>query len=523
MNRSSFLFPRHLSVAVVSALMALSFTQAAAAAPASPAQVDQPAVPDYGAAPSGFYQIVSHGGEVFAAFGGTLENFMLDPVTQPAGTVPGAVFVFDADTLALKQEIPLQAIGGALALNPAKNQLIVGHTHNHAISTVDLNTRRARYHVLDTRHDGTDYRMRYVATDSAGDVYVSAFDWRVPFRHAVFKFDADGRAVSDFRVQSFEGFAIPLSITRQFSGDGREQVLWGSPTLRLANTRSGAIEYTAATPLRGGPDEQTNLYNYVPGPGNTLIATNAPHFMDGNQGDYNLYLFEKGQEHRPQKRFTAATALEALYNPDAGQLYASSYGNQLLSIVALDEQTPLDRARFENLRFKAGIPSNIAMRRTAQGTELFVTLRTSANRVAKVRIDSAVKGIEGLRAPGACQVLVWDLDARSVSGPEACDFVDVEAQLRDNLAGAKAFAEKAPQQLAEAEKALQDSQAALAEAERASRAQPDDVAARQGLHMAQFTVTMNAFMLDVTRRAGQAADHVVNGAQGFLDAYRAAR
>lgn len=474
------------------------------------------ALPDYGSAPTGFYQIVEHNGEVFAAFGGTLENYMTDPVIQPAGTVFGAVFVFDAKTLALKQEIPLQAIGGALALNPAKNQLIVGHTHNHAISTIDLKTRKANYHVLDTQLAGNDYRMRYVATDSAGDVFVSAFDWHVPFRHTVFKFDSNGQRMPDFKMPALDDFSIPLSVTRRFSTSGQEQVLFGNSTIRLANSKTGEIEYTATKPVGGDAAAQVNLYNYIDGPNGSLIATNAPGFMDGNQGDYNLYLFQKGNEDQAQKLFTAATALEAIYNPKAGQLYATSYGNQVLSVIALDDKMSLDGARFENIRFQDGIPSNITMRQSEAGTELFVTLRASVNQIAKVSIAPQVHGIDGIRKPGACSVSVWDLEKRGTQAPVPCEFVDIEQQFKDNLEGAKSFAAAVPGQLEEAEKALKTSHADLEQARKALAAKPADAELKTAHDVASFTVLMSDFMLEATRRTGRNAAHVVQGAQRFL-------
>lgn len=488
---------------------------------AAPLQANT-ATPDYGPSPAGFYQILEHRGELFAAFGGTLENYMLDPVTYPAGTTPGAVFIFDAGSLRLKQEIPLQSIGGALTLDKAGNRLLIGHTHDHAFTAMDLDTRETRHHVLDTRVDEAHhYRIRYLATDSDGGIYVSAFDWHLPLKHTVLKFRPDGTRDASFQPQAFEGFSIPLTVTQQFNPAGNTQVLFGSPRPRLVNSATGALEYEAASPIRRDAAEQTNLYNYVAGPGNTVIATNAPHFMDGNQGDYNLYQFELGKEQEPERLFTAATALEAIYNPDAGQLYATSFGNRLLSIVALDEHTPLGASRFENIRLPGGTPSNIAMRRTAHGTELFITLRLSANQVARIQLAGNVKGIEGLRAPGACLVTVWDLQQRSAGEPLPCEFMDIVQQFQENLAAAQAFAHDSERKQDEAEQALAASQAGVQQARLQLQAAPDDPALKKAAQMAEFQLAMNAFILDILQRAGSNAPHVVQGARQFLEQLQA--
>lgn len=508
--------PRH-AVAMASAGLA-----AVLAAPAAGAAT----LPDYGSAPTGFYQLVLQDDRVFAAFGGTLEDPMANPVTHPAGTTPGAVFVLDADTLALRQEIPLHSIGGALALNPARRQLVVGHTHTHAISTVDLQTWQTRYHVLDTRLDGADYRMRYVATDSQGDIYVSAFDWRVPFRHAIFKFDNQGRRDPVFRSLPFDDFSISLLVTPLFSAEGREQILFGSAIIRLADAQTGDIAYVSPDPVRSNPDEQVNFYRFTPGPGgDTILATNHPHWMDGNQGDDNLYLFEKGREHAPQRLFTASTALEAAHDPAAGRLYATSYHDRLLSIVALPDGHALDQAEFENLRFAGGTPNGLAMRRTAHGTELFVTLRDGSHQIARVTIAPSVRGIDGLRAPGACTVQAWDLARRDVTPPAPCQFVDIDQQLRDNLAGAEAFAAAIPGQVASARVALQQAEAQLAQARQASAAAPQDAHAAAAAERAAFHAAMHAFMHEAFTRSARGAAHAVAGARRKLEAQaaRAAR
>lgn len=475
-----------------------------------------PTPANYGDAPVGFYQIVQDQGKVYVAFGGTLENYMTNPVKQPEGTVPGAVFVFDAQTLDLKEEIPLEAIAGALALNAKTQQLFVGHTYNHALSTIDLRTHAASHHVLDTHLAGREFRIRYLASDDAGDVYVSAFDWNDPFQHAIFKYSASGERDAKFTSTAYDGLAIPVSITSRLNANGHPQVLFGGSTLRLANAQTGALEYVSAKTVQGSANAQVNLYNYIDGPRGSLIATNAPNFMDGNQGDHNLYLFEKGREDQAQTLFTAATALEVIYNPKAEQLYASSYGNQLLSIVALPEAAGLESARFENIRFAQGIPSNLAVRERVDGTDIFVTLRTTANQVAKVSIAGQVKGIEGLRAQGACTVTVWDLSTRTVQAPQPCDFVDVAQQLKENLESAQKFAQNAPAQVAQAQAAEQASEAAFAQAQAAFAQHPLDAAVRSERDQAKFAHQLAVFMLVHARKSASQAQHVAQGAQAFL-------
>lgn len=481
----------------------------------------------YGDVPRGFYQIVAHGDEVFAALAGTIEDSMADPVTYPPGTRPGAVLVFDAATLQLKQEIPLQADAGALALNLAKNQLVVGHTHHHAVSTIDLDTRQTRYHELDTRHGDAFYRVRYVTADAQGDLYVSAYDWRSPFQSAVFKFGPSGQKAPGFAVQPFDGFSLPVFITSRFSTDGQPQLLHGSAQVRAADLQTGAVEYQSASPIRSTGQEAVSFYNYIEGPGNTIIATNNFSWFDGSQGDPNLYLFERGKENQPQSLFTANTALEAIYHPQASQLYATSFGSyfngkgaQVLSIIGIDGSQPFGQSRFENIPFDNAVPNSLAMRRSDAGTDLFVTLRMPAIQIARVRIAPDVKGIDGIRAPGACNVTIWDFENRDTLAPVPCDFVDIEQQFKDNLQSAHAFAQSAPQKLKEAEEAATASRKALADAQTELAAKPDDAERKKAWETARYAAQINDFMLIATSRSAASAERAVTGARQFLLDYQ---
>ena len=71
--------------------LAIAITLAASAAASAPTT-------HYGDAPRGFYQIVAHGDEVFAAFAGTIEDYMAGTVSYPKGASPCGEFVFDASS-----------------------------------------------------------------------------------------------------------------------------------------------------------------------------------------------------------------------------------------------------------------------------------------------------------------------------------------------------------------------------------------------------------------------------------------
>ena len=47
-----------------------------------------------------------------------------------------------------------------------------------------------------------------------------------------------------------------------------------------------------------------------------------------------------------------------------------------------------------------------------------------------MHLDAAVKGIEGIRKPGACSIITFNMVDRAVSPPVACDLLDPKATLK---------------------------------------------------------------------------------------------
>lgn len=160
------------------------------------------------------------------------------------------------------------------------------------------------------------------------------------------------------------------------------------------------------------------------------------------------------------------------------------------------------------------------MRRSDAGTDLFVTLRMPAIQIARVRIAPDVKGIDGIRTPGACSVTIWNFESRDTLAPVPCDFVDIEQQFKDNLQSAQAFAQSAPQKLKEAEEAAAASRKALADAQTELAAKPDDAERKKALETARYAAQINDFMLIATSRSAASAERAVTGARQFLLDYQ---
>lgn len=356
---------------------------------------------------AGFYQLRSHGGKLYAAFGGAAKP----------GVTPGALLVLDADTLTLDRAIALPANANALALNAAGSVAVVTHTRANGFSIVDLRSGNVRCRLPDTTIDGKAYTGRYVAFDAQDNFYINYHSsWRADeARAVVLKYDLRGEHASK-AVQVVEhSHSMPLL----FQGG---HLLTGSHGLKSVNASTGQTGALASE------NRNANIFNYAPGPGGTLLASNQ-----GYDGRPNLLLIDPATNTQ-SATFTGRGSVEVAYVPARGQVFSTNFDSKTVTVAALpSDATGLMPGRFVNIRFD-GNPATLHARETPGATEVFVAVKywgednlSKAGRLHKIRIANTVRGIDGIKQPGACTVTTFDLAHRSVSKPEPCDLLDAQA------------------------------------------------------------------------------------------------
>ena len=201
-------------------------------------------------------------------------------------------------------------------------------------------------------------------------------------------------------------------------------LLTGTHAVRAVNSQTGAV--SRLSPVFGS----TNFYNYASGPGNQLLASNYSAAARPNLAQVDLATGARND------LFTGSGTVEVAYGAAGGQVFSTNYDSHTLTVAALPEKGTLSPERFVNIRFQDS-PSNLHVRQTAQGTDIYVTTKVwgpdNARRgglLHKVHLDAAVKGIEGIRKPGACSIITFNMVDRAVSPPVACDLLDPKATLK---------------------------------------------------------------------------------------------
>ena len=360
---------------------------------------------------SGFYQMQTHGNTLYAAFGGA----------STRGITPGALVALNARTLAFQKIIPLPFASHAMALDREGKRAVVTHTRVNAFSLVDLATGQSTCRKPNTAIRGDAYQGRYVQMDEQGFFYINynSFSARVP-KGYVMKYTPRGDHAAGFAVRATEraDLVIPL-LYRQGA------LLTGTHAVRSVNSQTGAV--SRLSPVFGS----TNFYNYASGPGNQLIASN--YYSAAARPNLAQVDLATGARN---DLFTGSGTVEVAYGAAGGQVFSTNYDSHTLTVAALPEKGTLSPERFVNIRFQDS-PSNLHVRQTAQGTDIYVTTKVwgpdNAKRGAllhKVHLDAAVKGIEGIRKPGACSIITFNMVDRAVSPPVACDLLDPKGTLK---------------------------------------------------------------------------------------------
>ena len=122
------------------------------------------------------------------------------------------------------------------------------------------------------------------------------------------------------------------------------------------------------------------------------------------------------------------------YSPESGQVFSTNYESHTLTVASLPAQaTGFVPGQFVNIAFQDA-PSNLHVRHTANGTDVYLTIKdweggnaTRGARLHRVHIAPSVQGIDGLDKPDACTVTTFDMRDRSVSSPVACKLLDPKA------------------------------------------------------------------------------------------------
>lgn len=231
--------------------------------------------------------------------------------------------------------------------------------------------------------------------------------------------------------------------------------------------------------------ESLNIYNYVPGPGMSLVASN-----NDVSGRPNLMVIDPVSGAR-SALLTGSGSVEVGYSPDSQQAFTTNYESNTVTVAALSpERKAFQPGQFVNITFQDS-PSNLYVRHTGKGTDVYVTTKTwegdNATRGAllhRIHLDSSVKGIDGIGRAGACTITTFDMRDNTVSAPVACPLMNAadtwKAQYRrirdvslpameKSLKGARAFKAKAEADLKAArqqaaQKPGKESRAALARA-----------------------------------------------------------
>ncbi|MDO5056949.1 MAG: hypothetical protein Q4E06_06410 [Lautropia sp.] len=355
----------------------------------------------------GFYQMHVHEGTLYATFGGASRK----------GVTPGALVMLDADTLRYRDAIPLPFAAHALSVDRHGRHAIATHTAANAFSIIDLERGSADCRKADTHLNGVELKGRYVRLDEQGNFYINYNGFGQEGASAVvMKYAPDGEHARGFIPQpTGAGLVIPLAYL-----DGK--VLSGNRALQSVDPANGAVSTLARL------DDDSNIYNYVAGPGKRVLGS------DNNIGARpNLVLIDpETGTHRGL--FTGIGAVEVAYLPEAGQAFSTNFNGHSVTVAALPQDASAFRpGQFVNIRF-AGKPATLAVRRTRQGTDVFVSEKywdkenaTLGAQLRKIHIAASVQGIDGIERPGACTISTFDMKKRTVSAPRPCPLLDERA------------------------------------------------------------------------------------------------
>lgn len=361
---------------------------------------------------SGFYQLRGHGDKLYAAFGGAFSG----PVTK------GALLIFDAASFSLERIIPLPFPSHALALNTDGSKAVVTHTHENAFSIIDIPSGSVRCRKPDTVIEDKEYAGRYVHFGDQDSFFINYNDFKGNSSAVVMKYSADGEHADSFMVRTTEkNISMPLLYR-----DG--QLLTGSRGLKALDVKGGEVRALSTD------NNSLNFYNYAPGPGKTLLGTNYSY-----DGEPNLFLFDLAHNAH-SAIYSGRGSLEVAYIAESMQAISTNFESNSVTIAALSTNTTgFEAGQFVNILLD-GQPATLHAKRSAKGTDVFVALKhwgddnqTKAGLLHRISIAGTVQGINGIQAPGACMVTVFNMLDRSVSNPEPCQLLDPSASYKADI------------------------------------------------------------------------------------------
>lgn len=365
----------------------------------------------------GFYQMIEKDRKLYAAFGGAV-----GPNGPVKGARPGAVIVLDANTLDYEKAIALPFHAHAMTLDARNNRLIVTHTSANAFSIIDLNQDKVICLKPETNLGEISFRGRYIQSDENGNFYINYNTIENgEGKSIIVKYDKNGKKDSTFDSKSIENnVAFPLFY--------RNNTLFaGSKGVKSVSAQTGEVKTLSET------DKDRNLFNYVSGPRNTLLATDM-----NKQGNPGLYLFDL-TDNTSSSLFTGTASLELAYKQEAAQVLVSNLESKTVSVIELSEdEKSLENKPFLNIQiskdvdfFFRGIVNNIYLRQDTKNTEFFITQKFWADKntekhglISKVTLADFVHGIEGFEKPNACTIQTFNIADRSVSKKETCIILD---------------------------------------------------------------------------------------------------
>lgn len=366
----------------------------------------------------GFYQMAVRDDTLYAAFGGAAPR---------KGVTPGALVALDADTLAFKKAINLPFAAHALAIDTQGTRAIATHTAANAFSLIDLTSGKINCRKPDTHIDGKEYRGRYVKLDDTGNFYINYNLFGPKGEGRVMKYTPEGEHAQGFAVQPTEtGLVIPIL-------HAHDRIYTGTKGLKTVDPASGKVGSI------GEASPENNVYNYVAGPGQTLLA--GSYSLSAGP---NLQLIDT-QSGTRSGIFTGLNTVEVGYLPEAGQAFATNYDSGTVTIAALPaDAKAFNPESFVNIRLK-GHPATLTARRTDKGTDVYVSVKhwdegvnaTQSALLHKIHIAASVKGVDGIQAPGACTVSVFNMLDQSVSKARPCRILDAQETLKAALADTK--------------------------------------------------------------------------------------
>ena len=414
---------------------------------------------------NGFYQMAEHGGTLYATFGGA----------SAPGVTPGALVMLDADTLAFKQAMPLPFAAHAIAIDRLGRKAVVTHTHQSAFSLVDLEKHTSTCRKPDSTIHGDTFLGRYVQMDEMGNFYINynSFGAKDPSGY-IMKYTPAGDHAAGYAVEPTEKARLVIPMLYRMGS-----LITGGRAVTSVDAQNGTVNQLSPT------FESLNIYNYVPGPGMSLVASN-----NDVSGRPNLMVIDPVSGAR-SALLTGSGSVEVGYSPDSQQAFTTNYESNTVTVAALSpERKAFQPGQFVNVTFQDS-PSNLYVRHTGKGTDVYVTTKTwegdNATRGAllhRIHLDSSVKGIDGIDRAGACTITTFDMRDNTVSAPVACPLMNAadtwKAQYRrirdvslpameKSLKGARAFKAKAEADLKAArqqaaQKPGKESRAALARA-----------------------------------------------------------